>query len=508
MASCYRGSGANAIEFITDFLEPGEQGKNYSTTIAVVAENGKPVSWTISKGFLPDGLKLNKSDSQEVVISGIPTQAGMFTFSVKADNGLSSAESEYTIVINEEVKIYHNVSFMVDDEEYLVKEVEHDKSVVRPSEKIVKEGYYLRGWTTDPSSNKLYNFGTKVTSNLVLYAVFEKNEYTSEDGDVIEVDPVTMISGEKLSLTNAIFCDVEKKPAQVKSKNSGIVKIVGDNAIAKNIGTVVVEAQIVSDDKSKQTILCEITVVAKPKFKITKTMTYVGQQFTAAEYLSSEEAANGIMLWETSKDTVVEVIDEKEGRFEVMGPGTAKITAYFGEKGTKGVIKITSSINVKLPSFSKKEYNMITGAKQTISMKDVNSASNPVWDISDEYIIELSGMSQKNGKSTGKVTLYAKEAGETELTVTIDGQDYQCSIKVAEPVLSKEDIELKVGKTKVLTVKNTKLKKKDIEWSSDDETVATVDSNGKVKAVGEGGTVINAVVGGVPLKCAVVVERK
>jgi hypothetical protein len=53
---------------------------------------------------------------------------------------------------------------------------------------------------------------------------------------------------------------------------------------------------------------------------------------------------------------------------------------------------------------------------------------------------------------------------------------------VTAPKISKETMKLKIGKTGTVSLKNTKIKKTDIKWYSDNETVATVDANGKINA--------------------------
>ena len=56
--------------------------------------------------------------------------------------------------------------------------------------------------------------------------------------------------------------------------------------------------------------------------------------------------------------------------------GTAKITAYFGEKGKPGTLKVSANLSVKAPLFAKTDYSLQTGAKLTISKKNVNGSSN------------------------------------------------------------------------------------------------------------------------------------
>jgi PKD repeat protein len=60
-----------------------------------------PITYTISSGSLPPGLSLSSPDSsREWEISGTPTTAGSYTFTLTATNTLGSDSTSITIVIN------------------------------------------------------------------------------------------------------------------------------------------------------------------------------------------------------------------------------------------------------------------------------------------------------------------------------------------------------------------------------------------------------------------------
>lgn len=70
--------------------------------------------------------------------------------------------------------------------------------------------------------------------------------------------------------------------------------------------------------------------------------------------------------------------------------------------------------------------------------------------------------------------------------------------------LSKASLTLEVGKTKTLKVTGTKSK---VTWSSSDKSVATVTSNGKVKAKKAGKATIIAKAGKKKYECQVTVKK-
>jgi len=59
-----------------------------------------PITWSVSSGSLPDGLTLNGA-----TISGTPTEAGTFTFTVTATNSAGSDTKEFTITVTEAAPI-------------------------------------------------------------------------------------------------------------------------------------------------------------------------------------------------------------------------------------------------------------------------------------------------------------------------------------------------------------------------------------------------------------------
>lgn len=76
----------------TTTLQGGKVGEAYSQTLA--ATGTAPITWSIDSSSLPAGLTLSDG-----TISGTPTTAGTFTFTVKAANSAGDATKELTIVI-------------------------------------------------------------------------------------------------------------------------------------------------------------------------------------------------------------------------------------------------------------------------------------------------------------------------------------------------------------------------------------------------------------------------
>jgi len=79
-------------------LPSGALDVHYSVFLGV--ESDYPVYWSISTGALPPGLEIIQSPS---LISGMPTQIGTFTFTVRAADYGGYDEREFTVVIEDEL---------------------------------------------------------------------------------------------------------------------------------------------------------------------------------------------------------------------------------------------------------------------------------------------------------------------------------------------------------------------------------------------------------------------
>ena len=89
----------------TDTLPDGKVGEAYSQTLT--ATGTTPITWSISNGTLPDGLKLTGNTGE---ISGTPTAEGTATFTVKATNSAGSNTKELSITITKAAPAEHTIT--------------------------------------------------------------------------------------------------------------------------------------------------------------------------------------------------------------------------------------------------------------------------------------------------------------------------------------------------------------------------------------------------------------
>jgi hypothetical protein len=86
-----------ALQITTASLQKGTVGTPYTASLA--ASGGGDLTWSLSAGSLPAGLTLGSSG----VLSGTPTGAGSYVFTVRVDGGGRSASKQLDLVVVEKL---------------------------------------------------------------------------------------------------------------------------------------------------------------------------------------------------------------------------------------------------------------------------------------------------------------------------------------------------------------------------------------------------------------------
>lgn len=89
-----------SVAVVTLALPTGESGVNYDTTIVAVGGTEMNYTWSIVQGELPPGISVESMGTPATRISGVPTVAGTYTFTVRvADSVGQSGERELSLNI-------------------------------------------------------------------------------------------------------------------------------------------------------------------------------------------------------------------------------------------------------------------------------------------------------------------------------------------------------------------------------------------------------------------------
>lgn len=233
---------------------------------------------------------------------------------------------------------------------------------------------------------------------------------------------------------------------------------------------------------------------------------------TAAQDEKIAKAAEKLSLAWTSSDESVATVNET-GTVTAIAAGEAEITAAVKDTEMQDVCVITVKVSAKeLKVPDTLEVKLNDTDETAIEAKcEPEDASNISFDFasSDEEVATV----DKDGK------VKVLKAGECDITATLmqDGEKVtektthvKAFYEVESITLDSNEGKLTVGNShtiKATVAPEEVAAKTTIEWSSSDEKVATVDSNGKVTAVSSGNATITATAGEESANYEVTVEQ-
>ena len=223
------------------------------------------------------------------------------------------------------------------------------------------------------------------------------------------------------------------------------------------------------------------------------------------KYNPENTTDNKTVVWTSSDETIATV--DSNGKVTALKIGSTTITANVNGKIAECIVTVKSPLisislddtNVDLLLNQSQILNVIYNPIDTTDDKTV------VWTSSDETIATVD--------SNGKVT--ALKVGTVKVTATVGTYSAISTVEVKEMPLDSIEINqinismLKGETTQVYVLYNPEntTDDKTVVWTSSDETIATVDSNGNIVAVKEGVVTITATIGNKTATTEVVVNE-
>ena len=240
-----------------------------------------------------------------------------------------------------------------------------------------------------------------------------------------------------------------------------------------------------------------------------------GEDATLTATVAPEDASDKTFAWSTSDEKVATV--DENGKVTAVAAGTATITATTTDGGKTAKCEVTVEakvIPVEGVTVDKETLEMVEGDEATLAATvapEEATDKTVAWSTSDEAVATVD--------AEGKVTAVAPGTATITVTTTDGEKTATCAVTVSAKVipvesvaLDKETLEMVEGDEATLaaTVAPEEATDKTVKWTSSDETVATVDADGKVTAVKAGTATITATTndGGMTATCAVTVEAK
>ncbi|KAB7790193.1 alpha-L-fucosidase [Bifidobacterium leontopitheci] len=356
-------------------------------------------------------------------------------------------------------------------------------------------------------------------ASLLVFDTAKGATYTITKKTVVNV-PVTGVTvtgadtataGDTVTLTATVAPDnATDKSVTWKSSDESVATVDGNGVVTtKKAGTVTITATSNADATKSGSHTITVTARTVPVESVTvkgdAAMTVGGEQ-TLTATVTPENATDKTVTWSTS-DAAVATVDGS-GVVTAVAPGTVTITATAG--GKSGSLTIT--VSDKAPETVPVQSVTVTGDKtMTVGGEQTLTATVTPADATDKTVTwKSSDVSVATVNADGKVV--ANKAGTVTITATAnDGSGKSGSIDITvndkeqpepEPTpVTKVVVTSEGGITTVTegndlqltaTVSPADATDKTVTWKSSDESVATVDANGKLTAKKAGTVTITA----------------
>ena len=376
-----------------------------------------------------------------------------------------------------------------------------------------------------PATIETSSFPSSILNDAPLYVPANSIEaYEEATGwqSFAEIKPIFALEDKEIVINNTAALSITRSPAFTDDKltwtsSDENVATVAENGevTALGVGKSTITATINSEAGSIAAT-CEVTVlpieVAGVAFASEEIKLNEGGTAALRVTIEPENATDQSLTWKSSDEAVATVNENGIVTAHKLGPANITVTTANGLTATCKVSVIAQVIEVVGVSFESEEVELSQGETATLKVTfDPEDATDQslTWESSDEAVATVD--------EKGLVT--ALKPGSTNITVTTpNGFTATCKVSVIVKIieatgvnLNLNAVELTEGTTLQLTatVAPKNATDKTVEWSSDDNEIATVDENGGVTALKPGNANIKATTAnGLTATCSVTVKAK
>lgn len=305
------------------------------------------------------------------------------------------------------------------------------------------------------------------------------------------------VNGSKRLVATVLPSNATDTSVSWSSSNTSVATVSSSGVVTgKSAGTATITVKTTSGSK---TATCVVTVssevqatVAVTKVTLNdKTLDLYEKEHDSLEaIITPDNATNQELVWSSDKESVATV---KDGVVKGISAGTAVITVKNPDSGKQDTCTVTVkkkeveptkvTLNkTTLPLYEKEHESL----EETVLPTNATNKSVK-WSSSNESIATVSSSGVVTGVKAGTAVITVKTvSGAKTATCTVTVKEK--TIKVTKIILNETNLPLEVGDTASLeaTVEPSNATNKELEWSSNKESVATVNKRGKVTAIAKG----------------------
>lgn len=260
---------------------------------------------------------------------------------------------------------------------------------------------------------------------------------------------------------------------------------------AKAPGKVVVFAKTAYGDA----VYCNVTVVQQAdeiQLNFDKKTIVIGESFKLKATMQPSSAEEISLIWSSSNEKVAKV--SRDGTVKAISGGTAIIKVQTEDKKITKFCIVTVVEHVTNVKLNKSNYILGVGKRFTLKATvEANTATNPKlkWTSSNSKVATVNSQGIVTAKSIGTAVITATAQDGTNAEASCEIRVVKAVTSVTLNASSVTTVEGRSFKLKA-TVKPTNATIKKVKWTSSDESIAIVDSNGVVTALKAGTVKIKA----------------
>ena len=255
-------------------------------------------------------------------------------------------------------------------------------------------------------------------------------------------------------------------------------------------------AVVLSCEKTPEEIAVSAVSIGQPSAEM-----IIGETVQLTATVTPSNATNKSVTWASSKQSVATITDN--GLVTAIAEGQSTITASAGGKSASCIVTVSKgTVDVSSVTLNKTALALIKGESETL-VATVNPADatdkTVTWTSSNAGVASVDANGKVTALASGSATITAK-AGNIQAT---------CAVTVTVPLesisINKTELSLIKGQSETLiaTIKPEDATESTVSWTSSNTSVATVESSGKVMAVGGGSATITAKAGEKEATCSV-----
>lgn len=319
------------------------------------------------------------------------------------------------------------------------------------------------------------------------------NVYVAVSGVRLAADRVTIPKGEKRILSATVLpSDAENTDVTWESSDTDVARVnEAGQVTARTKGTAKITVTTKDGGYTASCVIEVVQLATEVNLDFTNISINAGKTKTLVATVKPTTASDRTVTWKSSNTKVATV--NSKGVVTAVAAGTANITATSADGNASTYCKVTVTQPPTGVSVSEKTLKVGIGKTKTLTatVKPSNASNKSVtWKSSNTKLATVSSSGVVKGIAAGTVKITA---------TTMDGKySATCTITVYTAVksvkLNKTSLTLKYGNSTTITptISPSNATYKTVKWTSSDNDVVTVDSKGKIKAVGVGYAVITA----------------